>query len=842
MKKFFKRLAIILLILIGVVLLTTWIITALFEDQVGRRIVKEVNKSIRSELSVEKFDLSIFSTFPNAAVNLRNVVLKDTKGGILLEAGNISCRFGLWSLFGSDIKVRSVVVSDGALTLATDERGKVNYDIVQSSDSGEEESGAGFSLETATLENIELIYSDQVASQEVMAQVEEAHFSGKFSTGQFTLNSQADLTVLFADLNGARFLAGKTMKYDAKLAVNSTKGIYTLEDVQLQVETNRFDLKGVVERRSPGTYYDLAFTGEECTLESMVQLLPDTYLEKMGTWTSSGNFVVNATVKGVSRLNIRPAIKAELRMDKGVVSSPQMQGDLKDIAFSANFDNGVDESDASSVFEVKNLRGYYNGEPMELRLRVENLEDPLIDFAANGVLPMPVVNGMLNLPKVTDASGEVEVKNVAFKGRYADMMALRRDSLALLAQGEVVFDDAAVKMNGEQVMIDRGRIYLKNDSVFIEDVVLNGPDSDLAFNGSAAHVIPYLLSDTAQQEKVKLEFVLDMRANNLDLDRLLAISDVTEAQAEAENTTLDSLIIEQNQERERITDFLKGIVTLRVGKLNYELVEGSDFTGELTLDNNALDIKGSAKGMNGGIDLDGTFLFHDRPSLVARVGCKDISVNEFFREMENFGQEVLQDQHIRGDLTAKFVIYAFWDETGNFLMDDLRVLADATINNGELIGFKMLENFSTFVKMKDLRHIKFVTLQNFIEVRQSKLYLPAMFIQSNAMNLTVSGEHAFAGDIKYNVKVNAGQVLINRIKGHDADLKPQKARKNGFFNLYYTIFGTTDETSFKSAKKQVKSDFEFSEKRKQEIAQALKEELGSNVRKLEEPSEWKDGG
>lgn len=465
MKKFFKKFAIILLILIGVVLLTTWIITALFEDQVGRRIVKEVNKSIRSELSVGNFDLSIFSTFPNAAVNLRNVVLKDTKGGVLLEAGNVSCRFGLWSLFGDDIKVRSIVVSDGALTLETDERGRANYDIVQSSGS-EEDSGAGFSLETATLEDIELIYSDQAASQEVMAHLEEAHFSGNFSSGQFTMNSQADLVVHFADLGGARFIAGKALKYDAKLAVNAQKGIYQLQDVQVRVETNRFDLKGVVERRTPGMYYDLTIHGQDCTLESMLQLLPESYIEKMGDWTSSGNFVVNATVKGVSRLNIRPAVKAELRMDKGVVSSPQMQGDLKDIAFAANFDNGVDESDASSVFEIKNLRGYYNGEPLELRLRVENLEDPLIDFAANGVLPMPVVNGMLNLPKVTDASGEVEVKNVAFKGRYADMMELRRDSLALLAQGEVVFDDAAVKVNGEQVLIDRGRVYLKNDSVF----------------------------------------------------------------------------------------------------------------------------------------------------------------------------------------------------------------------------------------------------------------------------------------------------------------------------------------------------------------------------------------
>ncbi len=841
MKKFFKKFAIVLLILVGVLLLTAWIITALFEDQVGRRIVKEVNKQIRSELSIEKFDLSIFSTFPNAAVNLRNVVLKDNRGGVLLEAGKVSCRFALLSLFGSDIKVRSIVVSDGALTLETDERGRANYDIVQNSPPGEEDSDSGFSLEAATLEDIELIYSDQTAAQEILAQVDDAHFSGKFSTGAFSMSSQANLIVHFADLGGARFIAGKALKYDATIDVNSEKGIYALKDVSLQVETNRFDVKGVVEGRTPGTYYDLTFNGENCKLESMMQLLPESYLEKMGDWTSSGDFIVNATVKGVSRLNTQPAVRATLRFDKGAVSSSQMRGELKDISFVASFGNGDGRGDESTVFEIQNLRGYYNQEPIEMRLHVANLEDPMIDFAANGVLPMTVLNGLLNMPKVTDASGELEVKNVAFRGRYADMMT-QRDSLALLSQGEVVFDDASVNVNGEKIIIDRGRILLENDSFFVQDLVINGPESDLALNGSAAHVIPWFLSDTSQQEKVKLEFKLDLRAENLDLDRLMAISEVTEAQAEAENTTVDSLVIEQNQKREQITDQLKGTVTLHVGKLNYELVEGSDFTGELILDNNTLDVKGSAKGMNGSVDLNGAFLFHERPSLVAHISCNDIDVKEFFRQMDNFGQEVLQDKHLRGALSAKFAIYAFWDETGNFLMDDLRVLADATINNGELIGFKMLESFSTFVKMNDLRHIRFVTLQNFIEVRGGKLYLPAMFIQSNAMNMTVSGEHAFSGDIKYNVKVNAGQVLMNRLKGHDPNLKPQKARKNGFFNLYYAISGTTDNIAFKSAKKEVKSDFEFSEKRKKEIAQALKDELGSSARKLEEPAEWQDGG
>ena len=114
-----------------------------------------------------------------------------------------------------------------------------------------------------------------------------------------------------------------------------------------------------------------------------------------------------------------------------------------------------------------------------------------------------------------------------------------------------------------------------------------------------------------------------------------------------------------------------------------------------------------------------------------------------------------------------------------------------------------------------------------------------MFIQSNALNLIINGEHTFDNQIKYNLKVNAGQVLTNRLKRHDPNLQPLRARKAGFFNLYYTIFGDLEKYDIQSSKRQIKKEFDISSMRKRDLRIALEEEFG-HIKLVEEPVEWRD--
>ncbi len=842
MKKFFKRFAIFLAILIVTLVLAWIVIASMFQEQVGRSIVKEINKQLKTELKVKDFNLSAIRTFPSVAADLKEVVLKDNRGGILMEAEALSFRFSLLSLFGASLDVKSVAIRNGAINIQIDKQGKGNYDIFKESAktarSDPKEEGTKIDLESADLKNIEIIYEDESERQTIWANVENARATGRFSSKKFTLRSQAALRTHFIEMDSTRYLVGQNVGYSADVLVNLEEGVYDLQKVDLNLGNNVFEADGRVETWEEGPYFDLFFTCKQGDLSSFIALLPEQYLASLADFTSRGNFEFKAVIKGQSKKGLNPEIRAEVSLQNGQIESPRMQTPLKDVSFTAKFTNGKFRTDDSSIFEIENLKGYFNRELFEMRLRVENLEDPHLDFAADGVVPMAALYGLSGNPKITEGAGEIEIKNLLLKGRYKDMLATGTIQ-RVQAGGEVEFDDVSLVVNEEKMMIDRGKLLLSGDTLSVPEFELNGAGSDIFFRGQAISFIPFLFADSINTRQVELQFQAALQSKNLDIDRLMKLSALTEAEQKADTLTQDSLKSENIQKRQQFTQFLKGTFDARIERFNYNQIEGDNFIGELEFNNNELAINGATNAMKGDFELDGKVYFEKAPRLTAKLVCNGIDAEAFFSQTENFGQTLLTSRNVSGTLNAKIAIYAYWDTTGNFQYDKLRVLGGLDIREGRLKDFKMLEQFSTYVKMQDLMDIRFANLENYFEIAERKLYLPVMFIQSNAMNLTVSGEQSFDNEMDYNIKVNAGQVIANRFKS--ASTKPQPARKNGWFNLYFNIAGTVEDYKVQTAKREVQRYFVFSERRKDIVKKALAREFG-NVKEVQEPLDWQDAG
>jgi hypothetical protein len=58
-----------------------------------------------------------------------------------------------------------------------------------------------------------------------------------------------------------------------------------------------------------------------------------------------------------------------------------------------------------------------------------------------------------------------------------------------------------------------------------------------------------------------------------------------------------------------------------------------------------------------------------------------------------------------------------------------------------------------------------------------------MFIQNNAVNLTIAGWQGYDLDFDYVIKVNAGQTVANKFKRFNPKRKAIKAKKEGWFNI-----------------------------------------------------------
>ncbi len=824
-KKRFKKILLWTMGVLFILLLLVVFGASFFANKIGEAVITELNKSLKSEIQVKDYDLTLVRYFPNAAVTLHEVKIPDSQDkNTLLEAKELAFRFGLFSLFGSSMKISSMVIKDGAMFVYVDKYGKVNYDVFKEMEnSGEEEaSELSIKLEEAKMQDVELVYVNEKSKQDARILIDEVSMSGEFSGNRFALKSDAFFETEFFETEDGRYFAGKEIRYEADVDVDLEKEAYKFNNVVLNIEENRFSVGGELKKDGKDYDYDLNFDGKDCSLQSLIGLLPDGYVEDLVGLESSGDFIFEGTVKGKSGDKKLPAINVELGLEDGRISGPQLDSPLRDVTFTANFTNGEERTMRSSVLDILDFKGYMQRELMEMKLKIEDLDDPKVNFRFNGGIPMDGIYKAFGSEIITDGGGDIEVHDFELNGLYEEMI---NPSLVYRVEmrGLVEFDDAMLKINGEKLTVDKGFFQIDGNDIRLSEFKLEGAGSDFELEGSCQNLLPVLLADSLNSKEAQLIFDARLVSEKLDIERLLRISAVPE-KGTVEEEVYDSLKTRQIEQREAITNFLKGNFEARIGEFSYGKIKGQDFLGNLTVRNNDLLVKGDMKAMDGTFDLDGIIQLEKEPELKAKLVCKDIDGREFFRQSEDFGQDYLTHKNIAGRLDANILIKVFWDEKGEMLMDKLHVITDMNIREGELIGFKMLEDFSTFVKMRELRHIKFTETRNWIEIKDEAMYIPVMLIQNNAVNLWLSGEHTFNQDIDYNVKVNAGQVVMKKLFKRPG-AKPIKA-KNGLFNLYYRIKGSLEDYDMESAKKFVKEDFEKSEMKKRRIQKELEREFG----------------
>ncbi|MFT5763059.1 MAG: hypothetical protein ACI8X3_000477 [Saprospiraceae bacterium] len=842
-KRILKKLLVSSGIALGLLLLTSIIIAAFFEDEIGAKLLSEINKEITTELKVEDFSLSLLSGFPDVSANLENVSLEDNQKGNLIEAGKITFKIGFFSLFSSNIKVKSVKISDGALFIKRDRKGRVNYDILKKGETAKaavsEASALGISIEEASFKDVELIYVDEKLKQEVSVLLDNAVISGEFSAKQFTLSSFAEMESQFFDIENERYLVGKRIVYDANLNVDLEKGRYVFEKVEIGVAANHFNLTGFVESKGVDSNFDLKIKGDDGNIESVIGFLPEDYQAYLKDFKSSGAFSFLTTIKGKLNNKETPAINARFGLADGSISSEKLGSSLKDVTFTARFTNGKEKGNKSSVFDISDFTGNFNRRPVNAKLSVSNFDDPRIDFLLNGSLPFASVYGLLDQPMITAGTGSIDIQDLKLQGRYKDMISTSRIG-RVETSGAIEFNNAGLTVNGQEVIIDKGALVIKDNSLLLSDMKIEGPDTEINLEGKFLNFIPVLFADSINSQKAELRFEANLNAPEIDFDQLINMTESPVKEGQVAKVVFDSIQVAHTLKWAYYTNFLKGTFKTTIDHFNYNKIEGEEFNGTFDFDHNKLTVEGNTKAMEGQFIIDGKAFFEEKPYVKAKIIADKINVKEFFRQTENFGQDVVESDHIKGKMDAMLTVDAYWDEEGNYENKKLRVLGDMSIKDGELVGFKMLYDFAEIIKIKDLRAIKFTNMRNWFEVRNEKIYIPAMFIQNNALNMTITGEHGFDNKIDYGIKVNGGQVLFSKFKKYNPNRPPQPSKKKGWFNIYYRIYGEVTNYEIVNDKRFVSKKFTLSESRKRDIQEGLKLAFGNKIDLYYQPSDWND--
>jgi hypothetical protein len=236
--------------------------------------------------------------------------------------------------------------------------------------------------------------------------------------------------------------------------------------------------------------------------------------------------------------------------------------------------------------------------------------------------------------------------------------------------------------------------------------------------------------------------------------------------------------------------------------------------------------------MNGKVSGNGA-LFEDKPGFMlfhTSAELNKIDIHKLFYTFNNFGQDFIVDGNLRGVVSGSLVLSSQISSDFELLTKNLTAESDFIIENGELIGFEPVTELSSFVELSELQHIRFSTLKNSILIKDEKVYIPQMDINSSAFNISISGTHGFDNYFKYKLRLNLNELLagkVKRAKKENEEFGIVEDDETDKTNIYLSVTGTPEDFKIRYDKREAVNKIKSDLKEERKLLKTIfKEELG----------------
>ncbi|MCD6367142.1 MAG: hypothetical protein J7L46_06355, partial [Bacteroidales bacterium] len=324
MKKIFKWLLILFVIIAVLIVGTGAVITYFYKDEVVGLVIDEINKSLQTQVDVKEISFTVFKHFPDASLVFDEVLVHSPKNfsgkdfyrintDTLLFAKNLSLDFNLIDIIKKKYSFHRIGIESGKINLFIAKSGKNNLDIFKSDSSGTS-ANIKVDLQKILLSGVRLQIRNAYQEMILLSQISKADVSGNFSAEKFNFNTSAEVFINDFTNDGVNFVTNKRTTLD--IGFNYSNNTYKIEDGKVGLEDLRFELSGDFKVTSI-TNLNLTVKADDISIEKLLSLLPEKYAGTIKDYDGKGNLQFNATVSGVVDYKQSPHIEASYSIHDG---------------------------------------------------------------------------------------------------------------------------------------------------------------------------------------------------------------------------------------------------------------------------------------------------------------------------------------------------------------------------------------------------------------------------------------------------------------------------------------------------------------------------------------------
>jgi len=762
-----------LIALIAILLSAASIYVHYNKNDIIAKVKDAFAKRVNGEIAIGDIDLSVWKNFPNIAIEIQNVSVSDSLyHKPLLKANQISFAVSIFQLASSRPDIARVGISGAVLHLLVDSTGFSNAYLLSPKKEHTTHDSTVKPTEPIIIRHVDLV-NFQFLSEDF---VKHKRYGVNVSSATATIDRKDSLLLigfkeeclvegLGFNLDKGAYMGHSTVKGKWQMQFDKNTKTLTVLQSPVQINDNNFHISAAFHFKDTA-YFDLHAFTDKILYKDARALLTDRIQTKLKFIDITSPVEVDAKLTGPLAHGGDPYVYVVCRTTNNILLTPAAT--FTDCNFKGIYDNRVDSakgpSDPNSIVFFPQFTGKWSNLPMQGdSVRIDDLSNPTLFFNFHTNCSVQQLDEALNLETVSFNEGTGAL-NLQYKGPLTtdpSMLANVNGSLHV-EKGKITYVPHNLQFEN-----CNGDLAFSRNNIFIKKITCNYKKNYFEVTGSGNDINRLTMTDSGKSSIVCNIFCPSFNASDFKTVFAKSSSRKTVHKKQSLGNTMAGIdnILQKGDMQISITakELLMDKFAAQNAKLN------------LLLQENEWQIQRASLSFGGGSFMLDTKLRDagDNFTGTAHLNINNADVRKAFYAFNNFGQDGISYNNLRGTLTADANLQLKLDNKGAIVPGSLAGTANFSITNGSLINFQPVMSIQEYaLKNRDLTNIAFAEIKNNLTIKDNQVIIPRMEIASTAMRIFVEGVY---GVMKAPTDISI-QVPLSNLSNND---KNKKAENKG---------------------------------------------------------------
>lgn len=334
------------------ILLLSFILGWIYQGKIKEKAISEINKKLEAKVQIEDISVGIFSSFPNANIQLQNlkiIGINEFKNDTLANIPKFNLEINLWKFItANQVIIKEIVIDQAKIKLHILKNGNANWDISKKTtqETQTSESPLQIALQSYQISESEIIYNDESRKFETHLKGLNHLGKGDFQNEIFELQTETEVENWDLAFLGKPIFSGIRAQLEAPISMNLKQMEFKFKNNTLQLNTLPIEFSYSVAMPDENMNMDLTFKAAKTDIKNLFSIIPSLYKNDFEKLKASGNFQLNGSLNGILNDTQIPNFNIKLALNNANLAyegKPDKISNLQ-VGFEANNPTGKVEN------------------------------------------------------------------------------------------------------------------------------------------------------------------------------------------------------------------------------------------------------------------------------------------------------------------------------------------------------------------------------------------------------------------------------------------------------------------------------------------------------------------